>query len=643
MSIPHQTILKILLKILRHSFQNKKKDRKIMLDESLETIEGKARSLPMRLLNERHYLEELAKGNRNGFMIEKVVGLAGVIGLGGLALIGAPAVAGFVGAIGLVSYLTTCVKESQHTGDFRPLPNRHNATGVAAGFVRGADKIEQDNSIEDDTLYLDDKEYGRWILLHTSMPQTVQLLSQFTEIEQETVLTELGNQAYRQYGRTFRSDPRSRSVAASQSCGVHILNAYMRDRHIEGAAFPTVPMSHETPVITRAAETHTVIDVQSSVVPHQVVATSESPEFYDVAQDLGDNPQSAIIAGVPGSGKGMLVSNAIRCLKVKHPALTVMMIDPKADDKEAGYWSSVADVVRRFKLMSCSDPDEGAAWLLRSLDEFNRLPSPKLLILDELLAVATELGLADKSLKAPQRLKKLLSGWVAQGDSQDVWVWAMTQSVNAADLGFSAGVRGNLRAIGIISPKNINAIEGLTSTRLIPPPYGGMDELRQLMKASPVARAFFDSKQAKWHPMPRLENHSGYDRDARSFISGSRPEVDSPEVSFNREPEHKVNVTRKSRILVPTRVGATGNAPLFESLIQPLDDGEFDDGEFAIRAEVIRFIAANPEGSKPRDLSARARKPVKGLSTDDVKFILELMELEKEIYSVEGVYFSNRN
>ena len=221
------------------------------------------------------------------------------------------------------------------------------------------------------------------------------------------------------------------------------------------------------------------------------------------------------------------------------------MIDPKGDEKESGYWVGTADIVRRFKLMACADPDVGAAWLLRCLAEFNRLPSPKLLILDELLAVAGELALADKELKAPQKLKKLLLGWVAQGDSQDVWVWAMTQSVNTGDLGLSAGVRGNLRAIGIVAGKNINAIEGLTSTRLIPPPDGGMNELRQLMTDSPVQRAFFDSKTAHWYSMPRLENHSGYDRDARSFAPGYSP-VAAPRTESEVKPPDEPEVILES-------------------------------------------------------------------------------------------------
>ena len=142
--------------------------------------------------------------------------------------------------------------------------------------------------------------------------------------------------------------------------------------------------------------------------------------------------------------------------------------------------------------------------------------------------------MAHKDFKAPQRLKKFVSGIIAQGDSQGGWVWAMSQSVQVADLGFGGGVRGNLRAIALISPKNTTEIEALTSTRLIPPPNGGMDELREIMKASPVDRAFYDGKLSRWLPMPKLENYSGFDRDNRTIEAANHPEK-----APDREPQTK--------------------------------------------------------------------------------------------------------
>ena len=252
---------------------------------------------------------------------------------------------------------------------------------------------------------------------------------------------------------------------------------------------------------------------------------------WNPAQDLGENPQSALIVGVPGSGKGMMISNAVRVLKAKVPNLKVFVIDPKASPKERGYWQSIADEYRAFSLKNCEDPDEGAAWLLRCMDAFRRLPGPKLCIFDELMTAATELELADSKLKALPKLKKFVVGLVGQGDSEAEWLWAMTQSPQVKDLGMSGGVRANLRVIGLVSPKNMTAVEALVSTQLIPKPDGGMDELRSIMAASPVGRAVFDGKIARWLPMPKLENHSGFDRDNRSLsdeVQSSSPTIALP-------------------------------------------------------------------------------------------------------------------
>lgn len=68
-----------------------------------------------------------------------------------------------------------------------------------------------------------------------------------------------------------------------------------------------------------------------------------------------------------------------------------------------------------------------------------------------------------------------------------------------------------------------------------------------------------------------------------------------------------------------------------------------DDSELIIRTEIKRFLLANGEGSKPRDLARNARQPVRGMSTEDIKLYLEVMALDGEIYEVDGTFFTNSN
>jgi len=336
---------------------------------------------------------------------------------------------------------------------------------------------------------------------------------------------------------------------------------------------------------------------------------------FDVTYDLGTHPQSALIAGVPGAGKGMIASNAIRHMKAKRPELTVMVIDPKADQKESGYWAGVANVVERLAFAE-NDPDDCAAWLLLKIQQFQSLPTPKLLVMDEGAVIVQFLKLAHKEIKAMGRLKAFIAHISSMGDSAESWLWFITQMVNVDDLGISGGFRSIFRAIAVVAPKNINAVNAFLATTFVPMPSGGMEEIMSLMKQSPVNRAFYDGKSNQWYWMPELENHSGYDRDSRTHVKGMTTQTEKPSV----DPRASLEKLYQETQTLPV---------------------ETDEGELAIRAEVKRFLLANADGSKPRDLSARARKPVKGMATDDIKFVLDLMTLEGDIYEVDGTYFAN--
>jgi hypothetical protein len=252
---------------------------------------------------------------------------------------------------------------------------------------------------------------------------------------------------------------------------------------------------------------------------------------YDVAKDLGENPQSAIIAGVPGAGKGMITSNALRALKAKSPEIKIMVIDPKADPKEKAYWEGVCDVYRpRAFGAPTATPEDNTEWLLLRINEFKAMKGPKLLVLDEGLMVCQTLKLAklfdyqttpDGKEKAVPIdafgiFKNFLTYISSLGDSSDVWLWLVTQVINAGDLGISGGMRSIFRAIGIVSPKNRHAVNTFFATGFVPYPPGGLPGAYRLMDESPVERAFYDGKLDKWMSMPELTNHSGWNRDKRA-------------------------------------------------------------------------------------------------------------------------------
>ena len=236
---------------------------------------------------------------------------------------------------------------------------------------------------------------------------------------------------------------------------------------------------------------------------------------HDVATDLGTKPQSALIFGTPGSGKGMNISNAIRTLKSKFPNVTVMMVDPKGDAKERGYWESQVDIFESRELLK-SSPRSSAEWMIRCVDKFVAIKGQKLLVWDELFATVTVL----KSQNAPKddfpcltNFQQFLSTHFSLGPSSGVWIWGMSQSANLSDLGLTSGGLSTTRIIALVSPDNVGAVEGYLATKAIVAPKRGMVEINELMEESLVKRACYDGKTKKWYPMAKLVNHSGFDRD----------------------------------------------------------------------------------------------------------------------------------
>jgi len=247
----------------------------------------------------------------------------------------------------------------------------------------------------------------------------------------------------------------------------------------------------------------------------------------DIATDLGNHPQSALIFGTPGAGKGMNISNAIRTLRAKLPAVTVMMVDPKGDLKERGYWESQVDIFESRSLLK-SSPRSSAEWMMRCIEKFQNIDGPKLLVWDELFASIVVLKgqnipKGEEPFPCLTDFQQFISLNLSLGPSSGTWVWGMSQSANLSDLGLTSGGLSTTRIIALISPDNVGAVEGYLATKAIAAPKGGMEYLDRLMEQSPVGRACYDGKTKKWYPVARLENHSGFDRDNADWNNLGKP------------------------------------------------------------------------------------------------------------------------
>lgn len=284
----------------------------------------------------------------------------------------------------------------------------------------------------------------------------------------------------------------------------------------------------EAPPAPEGTSVDGAIDVPAVTVEGNAPAIAAAPSMAmvngvetiaprDIATDLGNNPQSALIFGTPGAGKGMNISNAIRTLRAKLPNVTVMMVDPKGDKKERGYWESQVDIFESRSLLK-SSPRSSAEWMMRCMEKYVELDGPKLLIWDELFATITVLKgqnipKGEDAFPCFTEFQQFMGLHLSLGPSTGVWVWGMSQSANLSDLGLTSGGLGTTRIIALVSPDNKGSVEAFYATKAITAPKGGMDTIDRLMDTSPVGRACYDGKTKRWYPMARLENHSGFDRD----------------------------------------------------------------------------------------------------------------------------------
>lgn len=166
------------------------------------------------------------------------------------------------------------------------------------------------------------------------------------------------------------------------------------------------------------------------------------PLHWRLAEEL----KSTIVVGQPGAGKGLLVSWALKHLKRRNPDLQVWIWDPKAEPSERGYWAS-ADMYQGQRLSAFLDVDEDeyTERLLEFLGKFEQVQGPKLVVLDEAMALRERLG-----AKNWQRVVRGFNAICSMGRSSQMYGWILSQTPNTTDLGLTGGARNVYRRILLI-------------------------------------------------------------------------------------------------------------------------------------------------------------------------------------------------
>lgn len=262
---------------------------------------------------------------------------------------------------------------------------------------------------------------------------------------------------------------------------------------------------------------------------HRTVQTQDitfEQEFPDLAKQLADDMKNTLIVGVPGSGKGLLVSNALQHVQNRGDT-TVFYIDPKNDPKETGYFTGRVNKLFRLPggIIKAQAVDV-YLWLKQSFqayEDFNCGNGRKLLVLDEITSLMMKLGNVPAkftgTVKGSDWLTEQIVTYAAAGDSAGATLWGMGQNGHNTGVGMDGGAKSQLTPIALISIKQLPASQSLLKADFVPQDHKlGSSEIKRICSQSPIGRAIFHGGLNEWYPMPILPNPSGYDRDNRRSV-----------------------------------------------------------------------------------------------------------------------------
>jgi hypothetical protein len=253
---------------------------------------------------------------------------------------------------------------------------------------------------------------------------------------------------------------------------------------------------------------------------------------------MATDMKNSLIAGVPGSGKGLFVANALKYVAARGDT-TIFYVDPKNDAKETGYFQDVNKLMRLPNGIIASEAIDTYDWLKKCFKEFHSFDAKngrKLLVLDEMTSLVKKLANVPAkytgTVKGDKWLEEEFVTCAAAGDSAGATIWGMAQNGHNTGLGMDGGAKSQMTPIAIVSEQQLSASQALLKADFVPSDKRlSSEEVRQICQKSEVKRAVFHGGLNAWYPMPKLPNPSGYDRDSRSFIQQDTPVQDATSCS----------------------------------------------------------------------------------------------------------------
>lgn len=254
---------------------------------------------------------------------------------------------------------------------------------------------------------------------------------------------------------------------------------------------PQLPISHYPLPIT---------NTQSSI--------HETSNVFDIVKAIASPVQNCIILGVGGSGKGIVVSNALRHIKANFPNRKIFYIDPKNEPGEYGYLEGVVDVVER-KTCKNKSAEEICEWLDKILDDYIKWENENeetLLVVDEGMVI----GDACKKTKNV-RIGTLILHIASLGGAAKHNAWLITQTPYVGAMGMNLTQSSQMKWLALIGANDMGALKQWSQSANLE--KISLDRLGALTQESPVKRSVYWGGHSKWYALPEYPNYSAIDRD----------------------------------------------------------------------------------------------------------------------------------
>jgi hypothetical protein len=239
-----------------------------------------------------------------------------------------------VGAIALINYAAAAMRESEKTGEYRPLLGRKSLSSLAMGLDRQSSVQPPSVTVEDDALYLEDRDLGEWLLLRTAMPQCIQFLSQCPEENRDEALDLAATEAYRTYGYMFRGEPDTRHQMKHEQVGQY---AFAAVRQQSGHLLDAAPVTTGNDSIGMNTQLGAI--AIPATVQSEVTAPAAKPQITNAfAKVLSDPFQSRAIFGSQRTGKSLFAAVCSATIASKHKTQIFHLNLASFGDEDLKYW-----------------------------------------------------------------------------------------------------------------------------------------------------------------------------------------------------------------------------------------------------------------------------------------------------------------